>query len=143
MAKLTADGIIKMAFGGSSITRDRGNKPVSIADDLKSAGSDALKKAASLLGVGLELYGAAPPKQLTAQEENTSGSVAAPSPTSPSDRLTGKQFTTIQSLTRRQNIARETLVEMLEERFKKTDIQHLSRREASSLLSELMGSNGG
>ena len=63
VAKLTADGVAKMAFGGSAITRDRDGKPVSLADDAKSAGSDALKKAASLLGVGLELYGASPDVQ--------------------------------------------------------------------------------
>ena len=32
---------------------------------------------------------------------------------------------------------------MLQERFEKTDVQHLSRREASSFLSELLGANGG
>ena len=31
-------------------------KPVSIGDDLKAAATDALKKGASLLGVGLHLY---------------------------------------------------------------------------------------
>ncbi len=139
VAKLTADGVIKTAFGGSRITRDRG-KPVSIADDLKAAGSDALKKAASLLGVGLELYGAAP----KAAEQTREHAPPPPaSATSPADRLTGKQLTTIQSLARRQNIQRAMLSKMLEERFEKTDVQHLSRREASSFLSELMGANGG
>ena len=138
LAKLTADGVVKTAFGGTSITRDRDGRPVSIADDLKAAGSDALKKAASLLGVGLELYGGAaveagPPARAVTRE---------PAPASPSDRLTGRQFSAIQSLARRHNIDRDHLTGMLEERFKKMDLGHLSRREASSLLSELTGSNG-
>jgi recombination DNA repair RAD52 pathway protein len=36
IGKLTADGVTKMAFGGSSITRDREGRPVSIADDAKA-----------------------------------------------------------------------------------------------------------
>ena len=56
VAKLTADGVMKMSFGGTSITRDRDGRPVSIADDLKAAATDSLKKAASILGMGLHLY---------------------------------------------------------------------------------------
>ncbi len=64
----TVDGkeYSKEAFGGKDITiidvydkqtrKVIGQKNLSIADDLKSAGSDALKKACSLLGIGLHLY---------------------------------------------------------------------------------------
>jgi len=58
--------VIKEAYGGKDLTivdtYDKqtrqvvGKKPFSIADDLKSASSDALKKACSLLGIGLHLY---------------------------------------------------------------------------------------
>ena len=58
--------INKESFGGKDITladvydkvtrQITGKKALSIADDLKSASSDALKKAASLLGIGLHLY---------------------------------------------------------------------------------------
>lgn len=55
--KLTAAGQTKSQFGGSDISRyQNSDKPVSISDDLKSAGSDALKKCATLFGVGLQLY---------------------------------------------------------------------------------------
>lgn len=90
VAKLTADGIMKMAFGGSSITRDREGRAVSIADDLKATGSDVLKKAASLLGVALELYGAGPPESMPGRPDR------APSPESPNDRLTSRQLSAIQ-----------------------------------------------
>ncbi len=56
LGKLCASGITKMAFGGSKITINREGELVSIADDLKAAATDALKKASSLLGVGLHLY---------------------------------------------------------------------------------------
>jgi hypothetical protein len=48
LGKLTADGVIKTAFGGSAITTDKEGMAVSIGDDLKAAASDALKKSASL-----------------------------------------------------------------------------------------------
>ena len=56
LGKLVAGGVTKMAFGGSKITVNREGEVVSIADDLKAAATDALKKASSLLGVGLHLY---------------------------------------------------------------------------------------
>lgn len=55
MGRIKADGIEKTAFGGASIKKKNGGF-VSVADDLKAASSDALKKAASLLGLGLDLY---------------------------------------------------------------------------------------
>ncbi len=57
LGQLTAGSIIKSQFGTSRITRarDTGNI-VSLGQDLKAAATDALKKAATLLGVGLSLY---------------------------------------------------------------------------------------
>jgi len=56
LGKLVAGSVTKMAFGGSSVTVSREGEIISIADDLKAAATDALKKASSLLGVGLHLY---------------------------------------------------------------------------------------
>lgn len=58
VGELRAGDLVKQAFGGSELTRTRDGKVVSVADDLKSAATDSLKKAATLLGVGLHLYGA-------------------------------------------------------------------------------------
>lgn len=134
VAKLTANGIVKMSFGGADIARDRDGRPLSIADSLKAAGSDALKKAASLLGVGLHLYGAS--------EEPAAQARSAPTPSSPNDRLTSRQLSAIQSIARRRSIGRGHLTSLLKRRFQKADLGHLSRREASSLLSELTEANG-
>lgn len=53
--------IHKTQFGGADIKRhasgQKSGRPLSIADDFKAAASDALKKCASLLGIGLDLYG--------------------------------------------------------------------------------------
>ena len=57
LGRLTIAGITKEQFGSSKITRNRDdNSVISLGDDLKSAATDALKKCATLLGVGLHLY---------------------------------------------------------------------------------------
>jgi len=57
LGKLTADNVVKTQFGTSRITRARETgEIVSLGQDLKAAATDALKKTATLLGVGLHLY---------------------------------------------------------------------------------------
>src|SRR5262245_54200390 len=53
IGRLSAEGIVKMAFGGSQVTRERGSGAlISLGDDLKAAATDAMKKCATFLGVG-------------------------------------------------------------------------------------------
>jgi len=57
LGELSANGIVKTQFGSSRITRARETgEMISLADDLKAAATDSLKKTATLLGVGLRLY---------------------------------------------------------------------------------------
>ena len=57
LGKLTAEGITKMQFGVSQVTREKnGGALISLGDDLKAAATDSLKKCATFLGVGLHLY---------------------------------------------------------------------------------------
>ncbi len=153
VVKLTADGIIKTAFGGSSITRDRDGRVLSVADDLKSAASDGLKKAASLLGLALELYGGVAEETRPHDERANEGRLdergqgpvpRPPRPVMPAigDRLTSRQFSAIQSAARRQGIKRDILMNMIDERFRTRELGQLSRRDASSLIAELSEANG-
>lgn len=48
--------ITKSQYGGTDIKLNRNGEPVSIADDLKAAASDCLKKCASMLGVAGDIY---------------------------------------------------------------------------------------
>lgn len=48
--------ITKTQYGGSIIKLDKTGKVVSLADDFKAAGSDSLKKCASLLGIASDVY---------------------------------------------------------------------------------------
>ena len=60
LGKLTlrvgGETVTKSQYGSSDVKRKKGdNTPVSIGDDFKAAASDALKKCASLIGLGLDL----------------------------------------------------------------------------------------
>jgi hypothetical protein len=129
LGKLTADGVVKMAFGGSAITLDQEGKAVSVADDLKAAASDALKKCASLLGVALELYGGA-----AAANGNGRRRERAPEP---DDRVTARQLAAIQAACRRQSIGREELHTLVQKKTGKSGVQYLTKAEASAVLDEL------
>lgn len=55
--RLKIGDTIREQFGGSKVTRHRDSgEIVNLADDMKAATSDALKKCASMAGVGLYLY---------------------------------------------------------------------------------------
>ncbi len=136
VGKLTADGIVKMAFGGSSVTKDNSGKELSLADDLKSASSDCLKKCASLLGVGPELYGApaSTPVVQKAQPVMQAPDVG--------DRLNSRQLASIHATARRRGIGNGQLQALLVERYGKNEPQYLTKTEASELISEWVGANG-
>ena len=47
IGRLSAEGITKMAFGGSQVTREReSGTPISLGDDLKSASTDSVRRVA-------------------------------------------------------------------------------------------------
>jgi hypothetical protein len=113
---------------------------VDLGDTAKRAASDSLKKAASLLGVGLELHRGG------AQMPSTPGTVrTTPTPVGTpgmGDRLTSRQLAAIHAAARRRGLAQVDLTAMLVERTGKTEPQRLTRREASGVIEELSGANG-
>jgi hypothetical protein len=80
--------IVKTQFGGAEIKRHasgaRSGRPLSVADDYKAAASDALKKCASLLGIGLDLYGRDRPEDPNEDDGAVVQSVVTPAPKRPS-----------------------------------------------------------
>lgn len=55
--RLKGTDITKGQYGGADIKQNRSTgEPISIADDLKSAASDSLKKCASMLGIASDVY---------------------------------------------------------------------------------------
>ena len=136
LGKLTADGVVKMTFGGSNITVDRVGSIVSLADDLKAAASDALKKAASMLGVGLELYGGS-------RRDERDEAPPAQAPASPAERVTTRQLAALGATCKRLGIPNGELLSLVASRTGKGELAHLSRNEASSLITELSGNGHG
>jgi hypothetical protein len=134
LGKLVADGQTKMHFGGSAISLDKDGRAVSIADDLKAAASDALKKCASLFGVALEMYGGA-------TQGNGTGRPSERAP-EPDDRVTARQLSAIQAVCRRRSIGRDELHALTLKKTGKSGVQYLTKAEASGLIDELGNANG-
>jgi hypothetical protein len=80
LGKLSVGEVVKTQFGWSRISRaEETGEIISLADDLKAAATDSLKKAATLLGIGLNLYsnaGNPPGKQPTQGNNHSTGSNA-------------------------------------------------------------------
>jgi hypothetical protein len=138
LGKLTADGVVKTAFGGSAVTVDRQGVVVSIADDLKAASSDALKKSASMLGVGLELYGGSSRPDREASPKDGAADARRVEPRrEPPDRVTVRQIAALQAACNRRGIPQIELLTVVERRTGKRELAQLSRTEASALITEL------
>lgn len=56
LGRLTCGSVVKEQFGFKAIACNPDGTFIDLGDDLKAAASDALKKCATLLGVGLYLY---------------------------------------------------------------------------------------
>ncbi len=151
VGKLLAAGVIKMAFGSSEITRRKDDSEiVCLGDDLKAASTDALKKAASLLGLGLSLYDEQPQNGGkhsggTPGNGNRNGQSKAPGNgngngnANGDSRLTSRQHSYIKSLAGEKGLTEDQLEKMSLERYAKK-LAFVTKNEASSLIGELQGS---
>src|SRR5262245_10551807 len=152
LGKLTANAISKMAFGTSQVTRERESRElVSLGDDLKSASTDALKKCATFLGVGLHLYADKPlngsaPRASHAGNGRPPGAerpMAAATPTDPGptnghrpEGATERQLETILKIGRARGLAPADIDGMSTRAFGRRPGQ-LNRAEASTIIKEL------
>jgi hypothetical protein len=150
LGKLTAGEVVKTQFGSSEITRtEDGGTIVSLGDDLKAAATDALKKAATLLGVGLHLYAEAsavrPGTQPQPEEERSSR--PEPSSSKPHQgfssgvmgltRLSAKQHGYIMNLLKDSGLTKRELDEHCRKAYGVV-VDHLSKHDASALIDAMM-----
>ena len=145
LGRLTAAGISKAAFGGSSITRSRETgEPISLADDLKSAASDALKKCSSLLGLGLHLYGdgATATSERPAEIPRSGAASSGRTPGEDPVKLTERQLRAIIGLADRAGIAEIDLAGWVQRTYG-VSVEGLDRRAASELITKLHQSHAG
>ena len=139
LGKLTADGITKSQFGSTRITRHRDTgETVSIGDDLKAAGTDSIKKCATLFGVGLYLYGGNGNGSGTGKSGNGNGrGQKSSSDNDPGNgRLTNKQLQAIYSIGKSKKMTQKAIKDFTIEVFNKVP-DYLSKEEASTIIQEL------
>ncbi|MCA9670681.1 MAG: hypothetical protein KC503_34025 [Myxococcales bacterium] len=153
LGRLSTNGVSKMAFGGTSITVSRDGEIVSVADDLKAACTDALKKAASLMGVGLSLYQDGQPLDPKASTKPTSNGANGQSRQhressgngdgngngrqhGASDRITQRQLSAIWSMGRKLGQSADQIRDEAMRRFG-VQPEFLAKHDASTLITEL------
>jgi len=142
LGKLTVGNIVKMQFGSSQITRAKASgEIISIADDLKAAATDSLKKCATQMGVGLYLYN----KEKGSSDQvpsnstgNGSGNGTKQSQKSNGNgRLSAKQHSYILKLMAENSITRAEFDRDCVERFG-TALDYLSKNDASAVIAQLL-----
>ena len=130
--------ITKMAFGGSKVTtNNETGEIVSIVDDLKAAATDSLKKAASLLGVGLHLYQAKPQctGALEIRAENGDNGNGNGNGNGDS-RLTARQLAAIYAIAKSKGMDKDDVQRMSIQSFDRMP-DFLSKSQASNMIQSL------
>ena len=141
--------VMKMAFGGSKVTvNTETGEEICVVDDLKAAATDALKKAASLLGVGLHLYektgahsagskgnedgkgnGGAAPSSSQSDPDNGSGNGG-------NARLTARQLAAIYAIAKSKGMDKDDVQRMSVQNFDRMP-DFLSKSQASNMIQSL------
>lgn len=150
--RLSADEVIKTQFGSSAITRAKETGAiVNLADDLKSAATDALKKCATMLGVGLYLYKEKPKKNGSrnavqrlepGRNPSPSNQAAEPQPNSPNQsngdnsRISNKQLNYLLDLGKELRLDSKALDQQALELFG-VRMAYLTRKDASAFIDSL------
>ena len=137
LGELRAGELVKQAFGGSEVTKTRDGKIVSLADDLKSAATDALKKAATLMGVALQLYGVEEPPVTPSVPRLVPPVQDGDEPdVPPGNRLTRRQAEFIGKLGRTNGLSKGEMDERAKAQFG-TTAAFLTVRQASEFIQTL------
>ena len=137
---LEANGRVKHAFGGSRVTTKTGtDSQVSLADDFKAAATDALKKACSLLGIGLDLYTTEPATADGATDPSAGRRTQlreVPREQAEPSRLTVKQLRAIYAIATANGVSDTELKKQCKDTFGVMP-EYLSRQDASALIERL------
>jgi hypothetical protein len=138
IGRLSAEGITKTQFGSSRITRARETgETISLADDLKSAATDALKKCATLLGVGLHLYADKASSPTTSQKDNGGAGNKQETDGNGNGRLTSKQHAFLLKLANERGITKKELNDQCVATYGAV-VDFLTRQNASSLIENML-----
>jgi hypothetical protein len=145
LGRLTAEGIVKQQFGSSKITRAKnGGESISIGDDLKSAASDALKKCATLMGIGLHLYGELGDSAATGTttEARPKDGMNTMSGNKGNSRITKDQLSRIKKLRTDLGWTPDAVLDHVERLFGTRDVESLNSTMSSALIAYLANQPG-
>jgi hypothetical protein len=140
IGKLTVGNIVKMQFGSSQITRARESGDIiSIADDLKAAATDSLKKCATQMGVGLYLYNKekGSSDQVPSKSNGNGAKKNNGNNGNGNGRLSAKQHNYILKLMAENSITRAEFDRDCVERYG-TALDYLSKNDASAVIAQLL-----
>jgi len=141
LGKLTAEGVSKTQFGCSSITTNsKTGEVVSLGDDWKAATSDALKKSASLYGIGLHLYGADKKDQ---PSEHTGKGMSEKSQPKGGTTITKEQLAQIKELRTKLGWTPRNVQDKSKEMFGTDKVESLNPTMATALIAFMQNQNGG
>lgn len=145
LGKLTAEGVSKTQFGCSSITTNsKTGEVVSLGDDWKAATSDALKKSASLYGVGLHLYGADKKDQPSDHTgKDTGKGMSEKSQPKGGAAITKEQLAQIKELRTKLGWAPRNVQDKSKEMFGTDKVESLNPTMATALIAFMQNQNGG
>ncbi|MBI4553800.1 MAG: hypothetical protein HY710_16155 [Candidatus Latescibacteria bacterium] len=143
LGELTAEGVTKQQFGTCEL-RQEGDEGVvlSMGDALKAAASDALKKAATLFGIGLHLYHSAesapvsPPEAALPEPTPEPEPEPAPEPGPPPDLITDFQVAEIIELAKQRKITQAQVERRARERYGR-GLAELTQAEAQEIITKL------
>ena len=148
LGQLRAGDVVKTQFGSSKITRAReSGEPISLADDLKAAATDCLKKCATLLGMGLHLYNGNTPNPRPQDPQSYNRGNGGRNPQNRTGRppgngngggrLSSAQFRYAMRLADEKGLSKRELDQQAIEAFGRS-VAFLTKSDASSLIESLL-----
>jgi len=144
LGKLTADGVSKTQFGSNKISTSKQGEVISMGDDWKAAGSDALKKSAPLFGIGLHLYGADKKDQPSDQTgKDTGKGMSEKSKPKGGTAITKEQLAQIKKLRTDLGWTPEKVQEQTKTMFGTEKVETLNPTMATALIAYLQNQGNG
>lgn len=138
IGKLTAGTLAKSQFGSSRITRNRDTKEiVSLADDLKAAATDALKKCATLFGVGLHMYAAKNGNGINSADQDHDSEGKSGGNGKTNGRLSSKQHSFLMKLANERKLTKKELNDRCVAEFGAV-VDYLSRNDAAKMIEKML-----
>lgn len=139
LGKLTAGGISKCQFGSSRISTSKQGEVISIGDDLKAASSDALKKTATLFGVGLHLYGG----ERSEAETEARQDMSRMSKSKARDTITKEQLSAIKQMRTELGWTPKQVQDTAERMFGTREVEKLNAVMASAFIAYMQNQGDG